>query len=166
MRLFPGPRPLLNQFAEIIENRIAAGQFSTFSLGRSTFELGLEAPEAFFPLLLLAFQQPESFSNYLAGGLIPAGFHAAPKKRAEFRRERYIYGGPGGHTRGIPQCAKLRHRVTLGQVHRRDPRFAPSRKRVERELLRDLRRRDRFREGQRAQALQRFEVVGRARENM
>ena len=89
---------LLDQFAEIIENRIASGQLSTFSLRCTTCEFGLELPETCFPLLLLAFQQPESFSNHLAGGLIPAGFHAALKKRVEFRRERYIYGGPVGHT--------------------------------------------------------------------
>jgi hypothetical protein len=78
--------------------RFTSGQLSTFRLGCATFELGLELPEAFFPLLLLPFQQPESFSDYLAGGLIPAGFHAALEKRAEFRRERYVYGGPVGHT--------------------------------------------------------------------
>ena len=107
MRLFAGLPPLLDELAEILENRVAVGQRPTFSLDCTTFEFGLELPEARFPFLLLAFQQPESFSNYFAGGLVPAGFHAALKKRVEFRRERYIYCGPVSHTREIPQCATL-----------------------------------------------------------
>lgn len=82
-----------DHFPKFIEDLISIDQLAAICLTGAPFQFCLELTKGFIAFLLLAFQEPQSFANDFARGLVTAGLDAALQETIEFRSDRDVDSG-------------------------------------------------------------------------